>query len=89
VWCDFSRTRWSYSGLLRFRLKKRLDSDLTLFNDIAHRAKSPSHANALLARCVQTPSEKQEQRQSITKIMVGETDGQCSQRIAAYLTQTT
>lgn len=88
VWCDFARTRWSYAGILRFRLKRRLDSDLTLFNDIAHRAKNPGQANTLLKHCVKAPSEKQKQRRSITEVMVGKTDGRCSQRIADYLTQT-
>ena len=87
VWCDFSQTRWSYSGLFKFRLKKRLDSDLSLFNDIAHRATSPNCANKLIAQCVQSPQKKSETRQTITNKMVGKKDGQCSQRIAQYLIQ--
>jgi hypothetical protein len=87
VWCDFSQTRWSYSGLFKFRLKKRLDSDLSLFHYIAHRATSPNLANELIEQCVVSPHAKSKIRQTITNKMVGKRDGLCSQRIAKYLTK--
>lgn len=89
VWCDFSQTRWSYSGLFKFRLNKRLDPDIALFNDIAHRAVSPAKANKLIATSISAPKLKSVERRSITQTMVGKTDGQCSTRIAQYLTQHT
>lgn len=85
VWCDFSSTRWNYSGLFKFRLKQRLDSDISLFNDITHRARNFAQANALISKCLTSPFEKQEQQRKITREMVGKTDGKCSIRIAEYL----
>lgn len=88
IWCDFSRTRWSYWGLLKFRLKKRLDPDLKLFHRLAHRASSPLNANSLIDYCLANSEEKHAERQRFTEQMVGKTDGKCSERIADYLLKT-
>ncbi|MDO6566466.1 CDP-glycerol glycerophosphotransferase family protein [Alteromonas sp. 1_MG-2023] len=86
VWCDFFRTRWNYSGFFNFRLKKRLDPDIALFNEISHRAGNPFQANMLIAECLKQPMELSAERKRITQNMVGVTDGKCSERIAEYLT---
>lgn len=86
VWCDFTKKKWNYTGLFKFRMNKRLDSDIALFHDIAHRASNPDDANKLLRECVDAPNAKSSERLSVTRFMVGEMDGKCSSRIAHYLT---
>ena len=86
VWCDFFHTRSNYSVLFSFRLKKRLDPDIALFNQLSHRASNAFQANMLIVECLKQPMELSANRQKITQEMVGITDGKCSNRIAEYLT---
>ncbi|WP_346993253.1 CDP-glycerol glycerophosphotransferase family protein [Alteromonas gracilis] len=86
VWCDFTKKKWNYTGLFKFRMNKRLDSDIAIFHDIAHHASNPVNANKLLRESVNAPHAKSSERLSITRFMVGEMDGKCSSRIAHYLT---
>ncbi|GFD93589.1 hypothetical protein KUL156_02060 [Alteromonas sp. KUL156] len=86
VWCDFTKRKWNYTGLFKFRMKKRLDPDIALFHDIAHRASNPIDSNRLLRECVNAPDAKHAERLSVTRCMVGAMDGKCSSRIAHYLT---
>ncbi|RDV23953.1 CDP-glycerol--poly(glycerophosphate) glycerophosphotransferase [Alteromonas aestuariivivens] len=85
VWCDFYRTRWSYSGLLKFRLKQRLDPDIELFHTLTRRAASAKQVKPAIIKCLSNPHDKQAERADLTKSMVGTTDGLCSSRIARYL----
>lgn len=85
VWCDFYRTRWGYRGLLKFRLKKRLDPDLLLFNQICERADSAKQVVEKVQYALQHPAHQQAERLRITDEMVGATDGQCGDRICEYL----
>lgn len=87
VWCDFYQTRWSYKGLLKFRLKQRLDPDIALFHKLTKRTSAAKYIAPAVAGCLNNPESKQEARQELVKNMVGKTDGQCGARIAAYLTE--
>ena len=85
IWCNFLETRWSYRGIFKFRLKKRLDPDLAIFNDLCARANSPKEVAKLIRNELANPSRLAEQRFNITSTMVGKTDGMCSKRISDYI----
>ena len=85
IWCDFYRTRWSYSGLFKFRLKQRLDPDIEMFHELATRAKSAKHITKAVAHCLKHPNEKKAAREDLVNAMVGKTDGNCGARIVDYL----
>lgn len=85
VWCDFYQTRWSYRGLLKFRLEKRLDADLQIFHDLCTRATSPKEVPAAIKSALDNPERLEPHRLKITQDMVGTTDGQCSERIKNFI----
>ena len=85
VWCDFYQTRWSYRGLLKFRLKNRLDPDIELFHQLCLRAKSPKEVPTAIQAVLKDPSDLEQQRLKITGDMVGTTDGKCGDRICEYI----
>ena len=85
VWCDFYQTRWSYRGILKFRLEKRLDPDLQMFHDLCTRATLPKQVPAAIESALNNPEKLEPQRLQITQDMVGATDGQCSERIKDYI----
>lgn len=87
VWCNFAQKRWSYSGLFKFRLKRRLDSDIAIFEHIAHKATTSEKVNDCLKESISFPEHKHVERMEISRTMVGKTDGKCSARIADYLQQ--
>ncbi|MBD3587632.1 CDP-glycerol--poly(glycerophosphate) glycerophosphotransferase [Salinimonas sp. HHU 13199] len=87
IWCDFYQTRWSYKGLLKFRLKQRLDPDIELFHKLTTRTSAAKYVKPAIAGCLKHPETKQMARQELVNTMVGKTDGQCGARIAAYLTK--
>lgn len=87
IWCDFYQTRWSYKGLLKFRLKQRLDPDIELFHKLTKRTSAAKYVRPAIAGCLKHPEAKQAARQELVNTMVGKTDGQCGARIAAYLTK--
>jgi hypothetical protein len=85
VWCDFYQVRWNYRGLFKYRLNKRMDDDLKLFNLICERANSPSEVSSKIEYSLDNVEEKSELRSELTDAMAGKTDGQCSERIVEFL----
>ncbi|AEP28202.1 CDP-glycerol glycerophosphotransferase family protein [Brumicola nitratireducens] len=85
VWCDFYHIRWSYRGLFKFRFAKRIDKDISLFEQLCDRAKSPSEVLSKVNYCLANKDEKSALREEITLSMAGKTDGKCSERIVNFL----
>jgi CDP-glycerol glycerophosphotransferase (TagB/SpsB family) len=85
VWCDFYYVRWSYRGLFKFRFAKRMDKDISLFEQLCDRAKSPSEVLSKVNYCLANKDEKSAIREEITLSMAGKTDGKCSERIVNFL----
>ncbi|WP_448548404.1 CDP-glycerol glycerophosphotransferase family protein [Thalassotalea fusca] len=85
IWCDFFKVRWSYRGVLKWRLKKRLDQDLAYFGKVATRV---TNINELLTQTllhINDPSLKEPDRKSMTELLTGTVDGKCSDRIADFI----
>ncbi|MFT4732587.1 MAG: CDP-glycerol glycerophosphotransferase (TagB/SpsB family) [Gammaproteobacteria bacterium] len=85
VWCDFYHVRWSYKGLFKFRFAERMDKDLSLFDRLCERAKSPNEVLSKIQYCLTNKEEKSALRKEITLSMTGKTDGKCSERIVQFL----
>lgn len=85
VWCDFYSVRWTYKGIFKSRLGKRLDKDLSVFEQLCERAKSPSELPDKVQYCLENKTEKSEIRKELTLSMAGITDGKCSERIVDFL----
>jgi CDP-glycerol glycerophosphotransferase (TagB/SpsB family) len=85
VWCDFYHVRWSYKGLFKFRFAQRMDKDLSLFEKLCERAKSPNEVLPKIQYCLTNKEEKSALRKEITFSMTGKTDGKCSERIVQFL----
>lgn len=85
VWCDFYHIRWSYRGLFKFRFAKRMDKDISLFEQLCDRAKSPSEVLSTIEYCLANKEQKSALRKEITLSMAGKTDGNCSGRIVDFL----
>ncbi len=87
IWCDFYKVRWSYRGPFRFRLRNRLDSDLSLFKKIALQVKDPAQLTHAVAEALADPQQLSEAREQIAYDMAGLRDGQCSERIADFFVE--
>lgn len=85
VWCDFYHVRWSYRGIFKYRLAKRMDDDLKIFEQLCEQAKSPEEVASKVAYCLANKEIKSGIRREITLSMAGKTDGKCSERIVDFL----
>ncbi|WP_394129186.1 CDP-glycerol glycerophosphotransferase family protein [Shewanella maritima] len=85
VWCDFYHLRWSYRGIFKFRFKKRMDTDLYRYADVAAHAEKPKALKAVIEHQLAEPDSFAAQRQKYTEELAGIVDGQCSRRIVDYL----
>ncbi len=85
VWCDFLKLRWSYRGPLRFRLKKRLDSSIRQYHDIAVHARRYEELGTLIGEQLENPSSNSRIRLAHAHLLVGKTDGRVAERIVDYL----
>lgn len=90
VWCHFLKLRWTYRGLLAFRLRKRLDPNAQRYETVAHRVDTAAQLPAVLqqalaerrmaASAIETP-----ERAALIEHLIGPRDGQASQRIVEAL----
>ncbi len=85
VWCDFYKLRWSYSGLFKFRLRKRLDPDIEYFETLTDKSQDYASLKQIVDSACANPEQKKQQRRAITLQLAGITDGRCSTRICDYL----
>ncbi len=85
VWCDFLKVRWSYRGLLRFRLKRRLDGTIYQYSDISAHAGDYRELRAVVDDELANPGRYSEKRREYTRRLIGKTDGKVSERIVDCL----
>jgi len=85
IWCDFFKVRWSYRGLFKWRLKKRLDDDLQYFAKVAQQVVNTKQLVQQVETQINNPKLKEKDRLELTELLIGKVDGHCSQRIADYL----
>ncbi len=85
AWCDFYKLRWGYRGLLSFRFKKRLDTDITFFESMTNRVNQYSELIKQIDLINSNKSALSSHRKEITIKLAGKTDGHCSERIIKYL----
>jgi len=85
VICDFPHLRWSYRGPLKYRLNKRLDPSTEHFQKIAAKAANYKQLKPTVLEHLKTPTMLQELRLEYSKEIMGNTDGNASQRIVDIL----
>jgi len=85
IWCDFYKLRWTYRGIFSYRFKQRLDSDIDFFHQLSEQVTSYQALKSVLDIVIKNPELKSEERIELTEQLAGQTDGNCSFRIANYL----
>jgi hypothetical protein len=85
IWCDFFKVRWSYRGLFKWRLNKRLDDDLKYFAKVAQQVINTEQLVQQIDIQLNSPQLKEMQRLELTELLIGKVDGNCSKRIANYI----
>ncbi|MBA6354560.1 MULTISPECIES: CDP-glycerol glycerophosphotransferase family protein [unclassified Colwellia] len=85
IWCDFFKVRWSYRGIFKWRLNKRLDDDLKYFAKVAQQVINTEQLVQQVEIQLKSPQLKEMQRFELTELLIGKVDGNCSKRIADYL----
>lgn len=83
--CHFLKLRWAYRGLLKFRLKQRLSDDYQLFQSMGANINHYRELKSAVESNLHNHSLYQKKRQEITQQVVGQIDGQCSQRVAQFI----
>jgi CDP-glycerol glycerophosphotransferase (TagB/SpsB family) len=86
IWCDFYHVRWSYKGIFKWRLNKRLDNDLQYFGQVAQRVVNEQELINQIENHYHSPGLKELERQKMTEFLTGKMDGHCSQRIVNFIT---
>jgi CDP-glycerol glycerophosphotransferase len=85
IWCNFYGLRWGYRGLFRFRLKQRMDQDISFFEKITYKTNHYREVKQAVENQLNDPNSNQQQRKLVTSELAGKTDGKCSARICDYL----
>lgn len=85
IWCDFYKLRWSYRGIFKYRLTKRLDDDIAYFEQVAAKASNVQELEKQVELHINNPKLKEVERIKTSEYLVGKVDGKCSNRIARFL----
>ena len=85
IWCDFYKVRWTYRGIFKWRLNKRLDDDLKYFGKVASQTKNVQQLVSEISKQIQQPNLKEADRLEMTELLTGTVDGKCSDRIANFI----
>lgn len=85
IWCDFYKLRWSYRGIFKYRLKKRLDSDLKYFGHVAVRVDNIKDLVENTMQHIKEPNLYEDKRLKMSEYLTGKIDGKCSERIANFI----
>jgi CDP-Glycerol:Poly(glycerophosphate) glycerophosphotransferase len=85
IWCEFLKLRWTYRGLFRYRLRRRMDATIRQYDDVCPHARSYSELRQLVDEQLAHPEQFQPQREATTARLIGKTDGCVSARIVDYL----
>jgi len=86
IWCDFYKVRWTYRGIFKWRLNKRLDDDLKYFGKVACQTNNVTQLIHEISNQIQHPDLKEAERLEMTELLTGTVDGKCSERIANFIT---
>lgn len=85
IWCDFYKLKWSYRGILKFRLKRRLDNDLKYFGKVATKVINVKELIQQVNIHINKPQTKEADRLEVAEYLTGKIDGKCSERIAKFI----
>lgn len=85
VICDFPHLRWSYRGIFKYRLKKRLDNSTKHYQQVAEKASTYSELKAMVAKHINEPKLLKNVRMRYAKEIMGNMDGNASKRIYEIL----
>jgi len=85
IWCDFYHVRWSYRGIFKWRLNKRLDDDLKYFGQVAEQVNNEKQLIEQANIHCQSPELKESQRKNMSEFLTGKVDGKCSERIVNFI----
>lgn len=87
LWLDFLQLRWGYRGIFSYRFKRRMDTTIDPYRDVALHVQKPKDLDAAVRSQLQRASEFKAKRERTTTELIGQVDGKVSQRIADYLEQ--
>jgi hypothetical protein len=89
VWCRFQKLRWSYRGLLSFRLRQRIDPATPKYEAVAHgvdrASRLPQAIEAAWVERRRGPVDEAPQRAALIEHLIGPRDGRASERIVDEL----
>lgn len=85
IWCDFLKLRWTYRGIFRYRLNRRMDQSILQYADIGRHASSFDSLKKAVWNQLENPDQFEKNRRTYTSRLIGKTDGQVSKRIVDYL----
>jgi hypothetical protein len=86
LWLDFLKLRWSYRGILNFRLMNRMDASINSYRNIADHISKPNELEQGIRGALKNPFSREEYRLKATKDLIGDFDGKASCRVADFLT---
>lgn len=87
VICDFPRLRWTYRGPLKYRLRKRLDNSTLHYQDVAAKAAKYKELKSIVDLHSKQPNLLEASRMKYSKEIMGNMDGNASERIVEILFQ--
>ncbi|MFV1872344.1 MAG: CDP-glycerol glycerophosphotransferase family protein [Oleiphilus sp.] len=86
--CNFPRLRWTYRGPLKYRLRNRLDASTLHYQDVAAKANRYKNLKNVVDQHAKEPSLLEANRMSYSQEIMGNMDGQASNRIVDILFNT-
>lgn len=87
LWCRFQKVRWSYRGLLRWRLDRRIDPQTARYEQVATCVDRAEDIGPALARLTSQPWQPTAQQETLVDYLIGPRDGRVSERVVAELAQ--
>lgn len=85
VWLDYLKLRWSYRGMFSYRYKKRMDTTIDAYRDVAVHVATPKEFETEVRMQLNSPLTMKLQRQRAVSELIGVVDGKVSDRISDYL----
>lgn len=85
LWCRFQKVRWSYRGLLSWRLKNRIDPQTSRYEAVATCADNLQELRQALPQLLAPGYTPGRQREELVEYLIGPRDGLVSHRVVAEL----
>ena len=85
VWCDFLKLRWSYRGVFKYRFKRRMDTSMQPYFDIAKHVSSYKEFKSAVVEQLQHPMRYEKKRLQYSAELLGACDGLAADRVADYI----